>query len=698
MKNHIRSTIGFFILFTFTICFSLGDTSRWLHADNNGERVEIDGYYITTQPIQDYNFSFKKYTVGKDGKKVENAIPFLTRIGTDYGPVGTEKRHMHWLPCGQIKVEIKHEGQYAGFWHSLHGLAKEKTQGLNFQAVYPPIILNAYQPKIIGAYIKVKGNGTLKLVLKIREGKKRREKCFREASIKLRETRKFKTLVWPHFVEDREKNFIILDDSENIKTSRKIEWDVSKIKGFKPISLLNWIAETQGTCLIIDEFGFVVAFPMDSQYSQVKGFFLKSLAKLSFCYSSQTGLVKDRANFSAGAMDNVPTSGMYCLSLAAAQSLDIVAKKDAEEVLKKVHAIVSNTKMMPRASGLLPHFVKRKKKKNIPLGEYSTVDTALYYHGMLFAAHILEQKEIYGELIKDIKTIDFDYLTFSKLNDAEIDGYVTMGIKLNGKERLKTDDRNEKLIWNRWGGEGALVMCLKKMAGGKEPFIFWQPLTENANNIDVKRRNKKKEEKSITREVYEGRGFIAEIQSLFYPHFNQDRPDELTKTNWLKSRLEILKDQIECTGNYFSDSEAAKKDKVLYGYSSGEIDRPVWGKTGNDRFYLENGTQRREKPMGVLFPHYILMSSCTDEPMAAIAKLNILESKGFFPPWGLVENVDVHLKKGHPIISSLNASFEAISAYHLFCKVESKKDTIYETAKNAEIIREAIALFYSGER
>ena len=97
---------------------------------------------IIIQPVHDYDISFDEITL-KDGRVDLNPMRFYTRIGTNYGKMGTEKRHMKWLPTGQIQVEI-HNDQWSGIWHSLHGLTQEKLPGLCFGAAYPKQILPGY--------------------------------------------------------------------------------------------------------------------------------------------------------------------------------------------------------------------------------------------------------------------------------------------------------------------------------------------------------------------------------------------------------------------------------------------------------------------------------------------------------------------------------------------------------------------------
>jgi hypothetical protein len=71
-----------------------------------------------------------------------------------------------------------------------------------------------------------------------------------------------------------------------------------------------------------------------------------------------------------------------------------------------------------------------------------------------------------------------------------------------------------------------------------------------------------------------------------------------------------------------------------------------------------------------------------------------MEEKGLMPPWGLVENVDADLKEYLPMGGSLNASFECLSAYHLWAKANGKPDAIYRAAESCEPLRRAMKTFY----
>ncbi len=414
--------------------------------------------------------------------------------------------------------------------------------------------------------------------------------------------------------------------------------------------------------------GFILAFPSMAPESR---FFLKSLAKLGWSYyeTDRYALVKDKAEIRGGEMDSIPASGMYALALSAAQKEHLVSKDEAVRVLRKIYGTVSDVAVMPRAYGILPHFVKWQGNRYSSLAEYSTVDTALYYHSMLIASEILGQTDIFAGLMREIGNIDFGALT---IKSGPNKGFITMGIDRGGRKIFKDS------VWRYWGGESALVLLLAKLSGDA-------PVFHVSDNPDMA---------GSGGNVFAGRGFIAEIQSLFYPQFDSALPDRLTGQDWLAKRRRLTQDQIKTTIDSFPGSKAA--EYKLYGYSCGEIRGKLAAGCGS---YCENGIKdgknKMIKPHPVIFPHYILMSSQSSEhPGIQVRKLEILERKGLFPPWGLVESCGVNLKNSLPMMGSLNASFEAISAYHLLAKISGKPDVIYDAARQIPALKKAVGIFY----
>ena len=703
-KHFLHNCISRFVtillfLFVFTSCQTFIESQKYNYgAPPQIATVELDDlskYQITYQPVQDYNISRKEIV---DGHK--NVWRYYTRIGTDCGEMGTEKRHIEDLVEAEspglssldthaISLHLYHD-QWVGIWHTLQGLAEQKKPGIKFTSPYSNLIEEEYQPKVVGAYVRVKGKGNLKLELNTIDEKGRNYvNPILATHINLEHIGQYHNLVWIWKYEvDKEHpwNNVLLrvDNITDISNNEQIRQTINNRVIKDPrITLINWVAEKRGTDLVVDEIGLIMLFP---KLPAARRYFLKSLAKLTMCYDSsdyaRQYILKDRANFPPGHMDNVATSGLFCLALAAAQSEKIVSRDDAINVLHRIHKIISHESFPRDSTGLLPHFVTfdegaeryilARSTENRP-SEFSTIDTSLYFHSMLLASNILGQEAVSNELISQIKAIQFDRLI---LQEDDKGGYVSMGV---------VDGKLLEAPWDAWGGETALVLCLKKMANGKGPYKMKCPnMSYNGTQIGV----------------YEGRGFIAELPSLFYPDFANDIEDAFKYegvnhgVNWLQIRRNLLASQIRCTLDNFTKSKAAKAP-ILYGYSSGE---DIY----EEDFYLENGLWRtvggrRVPPKPLIFPHYILMSACIVQDISQpIKAINKLEDYALFTPWGMVENFDVNLGRSLALISSLNASFEALSAYHLLCRCESRtdEDVIYNASASSSIFRNAVRLFY----
>ncbi len=413
-----------------------------------------------------------------------------------------------------------------------------------------------------------------------------------------------------------------------------------QLRELKGVKFLNWLV-LPSSDVTIDAVRLVLdgpRLPLDERL------FLKSYAKLARCYLPDDLVVKDRANWSAGQFESVPATGMFCLVTCAASTIGIVERSLASETLHGVHRRISQ---LPRSHGLLPHFLRKADGAYgiHPGTEYSTIDTSLYYHSMLLAAQLMGDHELLRQLEFNIKEIGF-----SELRDAE--GFVIHGLKDDGRTKLES-------AWRDWGGETALVLLLQRMAadGRFEPKM------------------------NATGRVHRGTGFIAEIQSLFYPQFSSSAADQVTRIDWSAARRQLLREQREYVQSNWPESAAAQAG--FFGLSAGEGPGGVG--------YVADGTD--VPGLRLLHPHYMLMTGVLDAT-GTLARLDRLEQMGFFPPWGLVENVTVDLDESLPMIGSLNASFEALAAYHLWAASGSRSDEIYDAARQCPLTRTAIKVFY----
>jgi hypothetical protein len=377
--------------------------------------------------------------------------------------------------------------------------------------------------------------------------------------------------------------------------------------------------------------------------------FLASYAKIARSYSIDTGFVRDRAHIEEGAFESVSATGMYVLASAAAaqEPLRIVTPEYARWVLTRTHEAVRKLKT---ARGLLPHFVHRRNDEYQihPNTEYSTVDTAIYTQSMLLAARMLGESRVEQEVLEQLRSIEFDLMRLP-------DGHLSHGFADDGVTLLPHG-------WQDWGGESALVMLMEGIANPQH-----RPPPMRAPG-----------------KAWQGTGFITELQSLFHPDFDSDEPDSHDGVRWLSVRRAMLGAQRAYIPKRWPGSLAAREG--IYGLSAGE------NKAGNG--YYVGGVDLPDQRL--IHPHYILMSaSMHPRPSEVYALLQRMEKAGYFPPWGMVENLDVDARDYLPMEGSLNAGFEALGAYHLFARSRGIPDAIHQASLRCPQIRRAMQLFYS---
>jgi hypothetical protein len=411
--------------------------------------------------------------------------------------------------------------------------------------------------------------------------------------------------------------------------------------GLRAAKFLNWVAEP-GAILAVDALGLMVRFPPLSLADRT---FLVAYAKLARCAVPGTGLVKDQGQRPAGAFEGVPASGLYALATAAAADRGVVDRQTAETVLADARRALA---ALPKADGWLPHFVARGRDgryTRAPGTEYGTVDTSLAYHGLLLAGRMLGDRGAEAAILADIGRVRFD-----RVRGA--DGFVRYGLNANG-EPLNGG-------WIEWGGEAALVALLERMPAGTDARPKLNPSAR----------------------VPDGVGFVAELQSLFYPHFDGPRPDAVTGADWLQVRRELAAAQVAAVA---ADPRAKPAAKLgLFGQSAGEGFR--------GRGYLADGLRC---PPAVLHPHYTLMAGLSAaDAQPTWDRVRALEVAGLMPPWGLVENFTSDLAEYLPAPGSLNAAFECLAAYHLAARTQGKPNRVYEAARSCAATARAVELFY----
>ncbi|MGI8604413.1 MAG: hypothetical protein ACR2OZ_15670 [Verrucomicrobiales bacterium] len=560
------------------------------------------------QPVQEY---FTIVTPQREGrqKREHRVNPFLsyTHLGTDFGFVGPAEAAIGWQPGMVCATLPANSDGWAGMWHSLNRLARLPGDTLNFQRCYPAWIGEKFQPRIVGLRMNVMGRGEVKIDIRGPN---------QEA-------------LWSH------KFSVTADRMVAVRRELLPE----KLGAAK---FLTWVAEP-GSDFCIDNVGFEVEPPALDFDLYV---FLVSYAKAARCYSSDTGLARDRAHTEDGAFDSIPATGLFALSTATAAKLGIVTLEFSRMVLRRA---LDAAALLEGPHGLLPHFARRGERGVMihPGTEYSTVDTSIFYHGTLLAAQILADEELIVRARAGMKRTDF-----ASLRNAE--GYVSHGVGDDGQNILP-------YIWRDWGGETALVLLHQQYAseGRLTPMM------------------------ADTGRVHQGCGFIADIQSLFYPDFDQQFTGILSRINWRESRERLLRDQKSYFQRTQSEDGFARRHGI-YGLSSGE------GAYG--RGYHVGGVDLPHQTL--IHPHYILLSATLEsEPQTVYGLLKRMQSLDLLPPWGLVENVLADGSEHVPLQGALNANFEALGAYHLMAKSRGSPDIIHRAATDSPDLRQAIAVF-----
>jgi hypothetical protein len=565
---------------------------------------------LVWQPVQEYFIQAQpgKKPASVEGKRRLNSFTAYTHLGTDFGFMGPAEHDIEWQ-TDEICVHLGQEPEaWSGVWHSLGGLARESQKSLNFMAAWPSLVESSHQPRIASIRLDAHGHGRLKVEIK----------------------------------SDRQETLwssqITLDDD----SARPFTLAVSP-QACTKAKLISWIAEP-GSEICIEGLHLGVemaSIPFDEHVLAA------SYAKLARCYDAGSGFVKDRAHLEDGAFESLASTGLFALATAVLSQppLQIVSPEQARLTLKQIHAAV---KALDRPHGVLPHFVRRCATGYMihPGTEYSTVDTALYYHSLLLGSEMLGDSDLKTEITSAVDQIDFAKLRLPG-------GEISHGVKEDGRTLLEHG-------WKDWGGETALVMMLQNI------------VDENAPRRKMERPG----------QAWQGSGFITEIQSLFYPDFDSDVPDALDGVRWMTARRRMLTTQRDYIVRTWPHSMAARLG--LYGLSAGE------GLYGEG--YHVGGVDLPDQ--AVIHPHYVLMSAALAEPVETYALLRRLEKAGLFTPWGMVETASVAGKSYLAMNGSLNAGFETIGAYHLLAKHRGIPNAIYGASRQSQELRRAAQLFY----
>ena len=413
-------------------------------------------------------------------------------------------------------------------------------------------------------------------------------------------------------------------------------------EALKSVKFLNWVAEP-GADFDIDRIDLRMVTP-DLPYDQ--WIFLASYAKALACWSESTGTVRDRAHLDDGSFDSVSATGLFCLATAAAAREGMVSHDFARSVWHKTTAVMQNLR---GPHGLLPHFIRQNAEGRLeihPGTEYSTIDTSLFDLSAIIAAKMLDQPALCEQAILQARQVKMDALIIEQK-------YVSHGVMHDGKTIIP-------FHWRDWGGETALVLLMLKLSN---PMAI-------ASMSDVAR-------------PHQGTGFIAEIQSLLFADFDQSRNDAISGANWRQVRETLLQEQQEYLQKNQIPSELSRLG--IYGLSAGEQRHGIG--------YLVSGVDLPQQTL--IHPHYMLMSATMEkDPQKIRSAVQAMEQRNLFGAWGLVENVHAADMKSLPMLGSLNATFEALGAYHFAMKSLQKPNEIYRASQSIPELRDAMRAFY----
>jgi hypothetical protein len=277
------------------------------------------------------------------------------------------------------------------------------------------------------------------------------------------------------------------------------------------------------------------------------------------------------------------------------------------------------------------------------------IDTALTFQSLLLATRVLAMDEEARQISHSIQAIDW-----SEMIDGQ--GFVRHGYAPDGQTVLQGGYRG-------WGGEAALSLVLEAMGRG--------PAACGKMNPSGK--------------PFQGRGFIAELQSLLHPDFDRGEKDLVSGVSWLEARRALMKEQASYFTLHFPDSAAAREG--LWGLSAGESGLPggKYGAFGSE-----------EPGHHWINPHYQVMATCMLDRGGIGKMVASYERTGLLFPLGLPEGVDADCIRHDPMDGSLNASFEALAAYHGW-KGRGPGNAIDRASMADPMIRAAMLRFYGGQ-
>lgn len=289
-----------------------------------------------------------------------DATYFYNRLGGDRGATGDTL--LEWGK-GIVTATVR-SGSSGGFSMNLNHPQKEGGV-IDFSAILPKQIRSKYQSKITAIAVSVAGakpGGTLKLELKDARGKTK------------------KVFVARLHGEAQELNFDLAED-------------LSELTHISQLALIMDNA-TPGDHFAIRQIAFTATNPIKDP--ALAGF-VWSYGMLLNNWNPDTGLVRDKSRDASGEIDAVQATGSLAAATAVAYQLDIVSRKSAIRIVRKISTALLNH--LPRHEGLWPHWVTGPSMEILRGEEWSSVDSAIALLGLM------ESQIVFGLDTSDTKAM-----------------------------------------------------------------------------------------------------------------------------------------------------------------------------------------------------------------------------------------------------------------------------------------------------
>jgi len=563
----------------------------------------------------------------------------------DYGSFGEGNAHATWSVTqteGALHLEAAdvpgHNCPYAAMWHSLAQNSKDLNRVLDPLEPFPWPITSAYQPRIVGMYVRAKGAGVLRLELNNVDPDNNQYQIANYAMGNLSPT---------HY---RIHNWFF-DPGEVREPFRQL---VLKVDGIDYVY--------RRSSVYVDEVGFLVEPIVD--ISTLESAFLGAAAQVFRCYDPESGYVGEFACFPARDMVSIPGLGLAAITAACGVDLGMVSLADARELTK---VTVNRLLSVPHHCGFFPRFIRDHEGSLTPVYTYSTVDSAIALLPAYVATCILNLKSEKQAILRQIRRMDFTAV-------ASTDGYIGHGFDLDGA-RLPS-------VWSHADGESALVNILAKLDSSTSSYSF-------DRHADISH-------------VYEGRGFLAEMGALFFSQFGGENVgSDSYGLNWYTRRLDLLNAQRSLLNAPFfigghSPCEVASQ-LGHHGYlESGTAAQHLI--TFSDSATLDTSFGDLQNWIA---PHYrfmtaALQSDSVGQDIETMFNLGVMHLLSGPAESVLLNPEDWSIKRYHSKQAVQNASFCALGTYHAIAKT-SGRNAIYNATKSDSVLNRAVQSVWNSK-